>query len=198
MAIIHLLGDPIDSIWSLLHKIDAWDRCYSLAGQYSAVCERRRRVIATVFAGFEEIEGPRIESNKYFDILAERSGIDQEDKFREWGRTASELADSRTDEFLRTCLAIFLYIYQVIAGFVSAIGGGNTSPPGGRIGTAMFISWLVSVVLLSNANGGFTSCRSCFTIMSRFGERTNNPYEMPQPIKSKLFLGLKNVETPLF
>lgn len=113
MAIVHLVGDPIDSIWSLLHKIDAWDRCYFLAGQYKAVDARRRRVIATVFAGFEEIEGPRIKSKskskQYFDTLVTRSGLDQEDKFREWRQTARELADSRTDEFLRTCLAIFFY-----------------------------------------------------------------------------------------
>jgi hypothetical protein len=202
MAIIHLVGDPIDSLWSLIHKIDAWDRCYFLAGQYNPACAHRRKVIATVFAGFEEIEGPRIRSKRYFDVLAERSGLNQEDKFREWRRTASELADSRTDEFLRTCLAIFLYIYQVIAGFVPAVGGGNTSPPGGRIGTAMFISWLVSAVLLSNVIGGFTSRRSSFTIMSRFCERTGNRYEMPPPITSELFRGFKSVErtssTPYF
>lgn len=88
----------------------------------------------------------------------------------------------------------------MIAGFVSAIGGGNTSPPGGRIGTAMFISWLVSAVLLSNVIGGFTSRCSCFTIMSRFGERTDNPYEMPPPIKSELLRGFtivrRNSSTP--
>jgi hypothetical protein len=99
-------------------------------------------------------------------------------------------------------LAIFLYVYQVIAGFVSAIGGGNTSPPGGRIGTAMFISWLVPAVLLSNAIGGFTSRRSCFTIMSRFGGRTNNPYEMPPPTKSEPLRGFtifeRNSVTPYF
>src|SRR5436190_10209629 len=53
LAILHFLGDPIDSIWSLIHKIDAWHRCYSLAEKHGAVCERRKRIIATVFAGFE-------------------------------------------------------------------------------------------------------------------------------------------------
>jgi hypothetical protein len=186
LAILHLLGDPIDSIWSLVHKIDAWDRSYSLAEQHDAFCERCKRVIATVFAGFEEIEGPGITSQEYFDTLVKRSGLNQEDKFREWRRTAVELADSRTDEFLRTCLAILLYIYQVIAGFLKEVGGGNTSPPGGRIGTAMFISWLVPVVLLSNAIGGFTSRHTCFNILWRFAERTNNPF-VTLPRESILF-----------
>ena len=179
MALIHLLGDPMDSMWSLLHKIDAWDHCYVLAKGHSGFSNDRRRVIATVFAGFEEIYGPSITSVECFDSIATRSGVGQEEKFREWRRTALELADSRTDEFLRSRLAILLYFYQVIAGFVKEVGGGNTSPPGGRIGTAMFISWLVTAVLLSNAIGGFTSRRTCFDILSRFNERTNNRFRMP-------------------
>lgn len=193
MAIIHLLGDPIDSIWSLVHKIDAWERCHFLAGQYSpnsVLCSRRRRVIAAVFAGLEELEGPRLSSKMYFDRLVQYSNINEEMKFREWRRTATELVDGRTDEFFRTCLAILLYLYQVIAGFVKEVGGGNTSPPGGRIGTAMFISWLVPAVLLSNTVGGFTARRSCFDIMNRFTQRTLDLGCMPSSEHPILFESL--------
>jgi hypothetical protein len=188
-AIIHLLGDPIDSFWSLLHKIDAWNQCYIFAKKYAALprLERKRRIIATIFAAYEEIGGPEITSEEYFTEIAERSGVNVEVKFAEWTRTAVELADSRTDEFLRTWLAIFLYIYQIIASFVPEIGGGNTSPPGGRIGTAMFISWLIPAVLLSNAIGSFTSRRSCYSIMNRFAERTGNPFPLLLRRRSSFF-----------
>jgi hypothetical protein len=175
---------------SLLHKIDAWDRCYVLAGRYSGSDSRRRRIIATVFAGFEEIAGSSITSEELFTSIAEGSGIGKEETFREWRRTATELADSRTDEFLRSCLAIVLYIYQVIAGFVKEVGGDPSSPPGGRIGTAMFISWLVTAVLLSNAVGGFTSRRTCFAIISRFKERTKNRVELPSSTMSTISMRL--------
>lgn len=190
-AIVHLLGDPIDSFWSLLHKIDAWKRCYTLAEKYAAIprVEGKRRIIATIFAAYEEIEGPEITSEEYFSEIAERSGVNDAEKFVEWTRTAIELADSRTDESLRTWLAIFLYIYQIIASFVPEIGGGNTSPPGGRIGTAMFISWLVPAVLLSNAIGSFTSRRSCSSIMNRFADRTNNPFPPLLKRRFSLFRG---------
>src|SRR5947207_5500673 len=57
LAIFHFLGDPIDSFWSLIHKIDAWDHCYSMAEKYHVnACERRKRVIATVLAGVEEVK----------------------------------------------------------------------------------------------------------------------------------------------
>jgi hypothetical protein len=179
LAIIHFLGDPIDSFWSLIDKIGAWDRCYSIAEQHDAPCERRNRVKATILAGFEEIRGPEFRFQEDSDTLI-KSSLNREDKFREWRQTARELADSRTNEYLRTCLAIVLYIYQVIAAFVGKLGGGNTSPPGGRIGTAMFISWLVPAVLLSNNIGGFTSRRTCFSILSRFAERIDN-YQIDSP-----------------
>jgi hypothetical protein len=178
LAILHLLGDPIDSIWSLVYKIDSWDGCYHLAERYGGTCDRCIRVIATVFAGFEEVEGPRIKSQVYFDTLVDQLGFATQ--FHEWRRTAVELADSRTDELIRTCLAILLYIFQLISSFVKEVGGGGGGgPPGGRIATGTFLSWLVLMVLLSNSIGGFPSRRTCYDILSRFAEHSGKSYHIP-------------------
>lgn len=172
-AIIHLMGDPIDSIWSLVHKIDAWDRCYRLAAeQYADSSDRIQRVIATVFAGFEEIKGPDITSYYLLQELIKTANPFKKAIYRQWRLAAVELADSRSDEILRTTLAVILYFYHVVASFVEEVGGDQSSPPGGRIGTAMFISWLVPVVLLSNSIGGFTSRRSASSILFRFAQST--------------------------
>lgn len=175
-AIIHLVGDPIHSIWSLVHKIDAWDQCYALAEQYARPPNRLQRVIATVFAGFEEIKGPDITS-EYFKMIVNNARLNNDDNYRHWRLAAVELADSRSDEILRTTLAIVLYFYHIIASFVEEVGGDQSSLPGGRIGTAMFISWLVPVVLLSNSIGGFTSRRSASSILIRFAENTGLPLD---------------------
>jgi hypothetical protein len=45
-----------------------------------------------------------------------------------------------------------MYIFQVVSAFVPAVGT-SSSPSGGKIATAMLLSWLVSVILLSNAIG---------------------------------------------
>ena len=178
LSIVHLLGDPIDSLWSLVDKIGSVYSCYRLARQYEGVCERCKRVIATVFAGFEELEGPRLHSLADFNIIvAQRGGTGN---FLEWRRAAFKLADNRTDEFSRTSLAILLYIFQFIANFIKEVGGGNTSPPGGRIATVAFYSWLLPVVLLSNAIGNFTSRRACYDILSYFVEHTGHPIRIPQ------------------
>ncbi|KAL9607527.1 MAG: hypothetical protein Q9167_007567 [Letrouitia subvulpina] len=176
-AIFHLLGDPIHSFWSIIDKLDSWDHCYRSAEQYEPDCEHCRRVIATVFAGFEEIRGPEIMSKRNFKLLADEHSLT--DKFQQWRRAAVEIADSRTDEFFRTCLAILLFIYQLIAGFVKEVGGESSSPPGGRVATGVLLSWLIPIALLSNAVGNFTSRYTCWDILSRFVERTGGRLELP-------------------
>ena len=188
MTIIHALGDPIDSFWSLIHKIYIWHRLYEIGLKKSErprtgdemTVEDRARTIACVLAGFEEISGARIESENYYHMITRqlgRLGEPNEDatKFEEWRRTARILADARTNEFLRTCLAIFIYVFGLIAAFIPEVGGGNTSPPGGRIGSAVFLSWLVPLALLSNTVGAFTSRRTCLTIMRQFVWATTRP-----------------------
>ena len=173
LAIVHLLGDPIDSMWSLVHKLESWNRCYDMAERYEGICERCKRVVATVFAGFEELEGPLFRSDTRCTAFVDKSNLIAH--LEVWRRTAIKLADSRTDEFFRTWLAIFLYIFQLVALFVKVVGGGSTSPPGGRIATGVFLSWLIPTILLSNAIGNFPSRRTCFEILSSFGEDTGIP-----------------------
>lgn len=226
MTVFHALGDPIDSLWSLIHKIYIWNRLYAIGltkspprieqtrgfitiisivveffrNRYHRARQflrlepirpdeelgtdlsrhDRARIIATVLSGFEEISGAKIESEDYYHMITRqlgRLGEPEEDatKFEEWRRTARILADSRTNEFPRTCLAIIVYILGVIAAFIPEVGGGNTSPPGGRIGSAIFLSWLVPLILVSNTIGAFTSRRTCLTIMRQFVERITCP-----------------------
>lgn len=197
-AIIHLIGDPIDSMWSLVHKIDAWDQCHTLAtNTYANSPPELQRVVATVFAGFEEVTGPYFTSDYLLETLIHADPT-QEPNGRHWRMAAIELADSRSDEILRTTLAIVLYFYQVIASFIEQVGGTQSSPPGGRIGTAMFISWLVPVVLLSNTVGGFTSRRSAFNVVTRFASSVGLPLDFVPPSQSTHLGQSQSHETDYF
>lgn len=58
LMLVHLLGDPIDSFWSMLLKMEAWGRCYDLAEKVIHSLDRRRiRNLATVLGGMEELVG---------------------------------------------------------------------------------------------------------------------------------------------
>ncbi|KAF2027648.1 hypothetical protein EK21DRAFT_102357 [Setomelanomma holmii] len=168
LMILHLLGDPIDSLWALLSKLEAWSRCYHKAAEVVGTTDLVRiRNVATVLGGFEELVGFRDDPAEiYTGLKAMSKPTGRFDLLV--ARTAWQLADSRTDERLRTLLATTLYIYQIVAAFIATVGGGNTSPPGGRIGIAMFMTWIIPSILLSNAIGGFASRRTCYSIMETF------------------------------
>lgn len=169
-AILHLLGDPIDSIWSLLHKLDAWDRCSALAARCDDICPSCQRVIASIFAAHEEVQGSRIKSERYFEALFEQCS--RTTHFNEWRRAAVRLADSRTDSFGRTVFAFLLYVFQLVCAFVPEITGGSYSPPGGRIATSVLLSWLVPVILIINAIGNLCSRRAVYDILADLAANT--------------------------
>jgi hypothetical protein len=74
---------------------------------------------------------------------------------------------------LRASGALLLYFWQVIGAFVPAIGG-DAQPSGGMIGPAMLLSWLLPIVLLSNAIGGFNSPNECRRILLNFLRRVGD------------------------
>ncbi|KAL3452747.1 hypothetical protein BJX65DRAFT_302656 [Aspergillus insuetus] len=182
-ALLHFLGDPIDTMWSLLTTAEVWSRAHSLAertipkapGEQEAHYKARLIDVATLFAAIEELEGgsadraPDHFHTTFSSILASRKPSMSSDAFYHLVKeTANELSDSRSAGLRRAGIAVFAYFYHVIAGFVDVIGGESSSPPGGRIGTSMFISWLIPAVLVSNALGGYASRRTALRIMERF------------------------------
>lgn len=175
LEFLHLVGDPIDSLWSLLHTIDSWDRCYAhAAAQYQNRCPSCRLIIATVFGGFAEVQGPRItlERNN-LDATVRKFRLD--DCFDEWRRTAVRLTGSRTDELVRTVLALVLYIYQLVSNFVPAVGGVPSSTPGSRIATAVLLSCFIPLILLTNAVGAFASRTSAYDAMADLAKNSGGP-----------------------
>jgi hypothetical protein len=214
-TLFQILGDPVEAIWSLIHKLQTWNRLYEIAREHCQ-CPRTGSmwiracrgfvdsllriwkrsyhsvrhmpepvypdeipdtwIVATVLAGFEDIVGPEASSDEWFtDMLAKIGPNGHPDRAQHWRRAAFELSDGRTDEFLRTILAISLYILQVTSAFEPDVGGNPPTPPGGVIACALFLSFLVPAALLSNFLGAFTSRRSCLAVLTRLVAATAQP-----------------------
>ena len=183
-----LLGDPITSFWSLLTKVDAWVLCHNLAVK-SELQGTNKKDVGTLLAGIEEITG--LESNPLEELqvlfpqlsyslpYSEEFSLPQIRLPRQLlKRTAFKLARGKTDDILRTSFAVSLYILQLAAGFDDVLGGGNDTPPGGRIGTAMLLTWLIPAVLLSNVVGGLATRDTCFETMKELKQEcTTSPRE---------------------
>jgi len=172
-VIFHFMGDPIDSMWSLLTKGEVWNRFHALALQLTPEGPDRlamAKALAAVFAAFEELTGDMGSVQQEFNAIMSDNGarLAREDLDYILKETAEELVDSRSNEGLRTVLVVINYLWAVLAALVPDIGGVQSSQPGGRIGTAMFLSWLVTAILLSNTLSGYTSRRTCLRIMERY------------------------------
>ena len=164
LLVPHLLGDPIDSTWSLLSKAHHWSYCFFTA-QTLAKEDFVIKSLAVILAAAHEVSLTLEPVILKHNARSNRSLIVE---------TALTLADNRRNEFRRTLFALALYIFQVLAAFVPAVGAA-ASPSGGRIATAMLLSWLVPVVLLSNAVGDLGSLRNAQQMLNVFVERLEKP-----------------------
>ncbi|KAK4209837.1 hypothetical protein QBC37DRAFT_449440 [Rhypophila decipiens] len=143
----------------------------------------RIRIIATVLGGFEELAGYQMTSPRQFyertirmlgnpasefspsapsnaSSSSQAATRSPNEAIDQWLDTALCLVDDRTNEFLRTGMAVGLYLFQLSSEFIDQITQNNENTPGGRIGAALMLSWLIPVALLSNLLGGFPSQRS--------------------------------------
>lgn len=188
-TILHLLGDPIDSMWSLLTKMEVLRRSYLVAEQYrrhDGEDEHSVRDRATLIAAEDELDGD-LTSEQAEQCAQALRGLqgDHERLDIACSEAASELADCRVDETPRALLAILGYVITIISGFVEAIGGESDSQPGNRIAAGMVFSWLVPAVLLSATAGGFPSRRSCLRIIQRFTSLSLVPDHAVLPVLTR-------------
>jgi hypothetical protein len=114
--------------------------------------------------GIEELAGERVDLYEIYDRISRVPRLNI-DRFRV--AVAYELANSRTDDMYRTCLAVVLFFYQVVSAFIARVGGNASSPPGGRIGISMFLTYILPAILLSNLLGNFTSASTCYGIFQK-------------------------------
>jgi len=176
LAVFRLLGDPIDSMWSLLSILHTWKSYLSDSKQrrqsqdshdqkvthrYS---ESRERDVGVILAG---LRCSNITSLSAYDEWFKGSNLNATQLDARIQTTATKIRECRTHGMLRASAAILLYFWQVVAAFVPEIGG-DAQPSGGMIGPAMILSWLLPMVVLSNAIGGFSSSHAIRQILLKF------------------------------
>jgi len=119
--------------------------------------EWKARVIATVLPGFEEVCTVKADLEQFYQKIVNTfyppgNSDPARQRRRKWSEAATELVGGRTNGFLRSFLALVVYYFGIVSALVEQLGGGGTSA-GGRIASAIFLSWLVPLVLLSNTFG---------------------------------------------
>ncbi|KAK4170155.1 hypothetical protein QBC43DRAFT_348593 [Cladorrhinum sp. PSN259] len=215
-------GDPIDCIWSLTAKLDSRKRIYQLVrdrfmreddsselnGRPWQQLQDRIRIVSTVLSGFEEIFSAELATSSDFRRslwqFMNDFGASSDDRYiqRQWQKTALELVDSRTDDMLRAILALTVYVLGLCSAFIADIGGSSTTIPGGVIGVSLSLSFLIPIVILSNAVGAALKLWNCkFHLNPKLHKLEPNtlkpdslkpnslPKEKPGSITSTVYIG---------
>jgi hypothetical protein len=164
VTVMHLLGDPVDSIWSLLTKLEITRRSRVWVAQ-TATRKVPIKAVAAVVAAMEELDG----FDHHVDIIQPYlRPHDRQDWFDDACKeAAAELADNTVDESVRTYLAILGYLFTVSCVFIDAADPGSEKP-GTRLAFCMLFSWLIPAVMLSAVTRRFCSSGSSGRIMERF------------------------------
>jgi hypothetical protein len=176
LAVFHLMGDPIDSMLSLLSILQGWNQCFAIPPEPQRPNPgqaKREKSITTILLSFGDclsLTNNTDTSQNIYDRWLASSKLSPSQLDALTHKTAAKFVECRTSEMLRALSALLLYFFQVLEAFVPAIGD-SAEPSGGMIGPAVLLLWLLPMVLLSNAVGGFDSWRIRRRILSKFLKR---------------------------
>ncbi|KAH0562039.1 hypothetical protein GP486_003257 [Trichoglossum hirsutum] len=187
--VIHLLGDPIDAIWSLLDKLDAGRR-YRRKFQGNIPGKRDKSGehnissdCALVLYAIADFHGESdrclrdvinnlhnaIEAEKGTVIEALRKAVESDKGKYVIQRASLELADIRVNNTLRSFLAVTAYLANLIGSWARVTYGG-VPESSSRIPTMAFrllYFWLIPTIVLSTSAGTWPSRRAGLHILRR-------------------------------
>jgi hypothetical protein len=190
LTILHILGDPCGATWWHLKTLMVWGACYREASDF---LQRLPEEIAKSVMDQEPITVAFASATRFLEsqelssafekaigkIVDEQLGIqERKDYFHALREAGATIADMQTNDMRRTVFAFLLYVVQVVAVFVHALGG-SPNPSGGRVSPAMLLIWLIPIALLSNAIGDTVSWRQServlVSLVNSIGTLGNDP-----------------------
>jgi hypothetical protein len=161
-----------------------------------------KRIAVVISAAAKLIESLDMHkfSKQPFDSLDIRKvswQAELETRFNKLHETAIALRDQRLHDIRRTGFAILVYILQVVAVFVPAVGG-SANPSGGKVSPAMMLVWLLPLVLLSNAIGDYGCWKLSENTLFEFLDVVGiDPPRILHTNKTDLETSRKSISSPL-
>ncbi|KAI5779837.1 hypothetical protein EDC01DRAFT_731012 [Geopyxis carbonaria] len=177
--VVHGLGDPIDTMWSLLTTLELRRRgsAWALMRGYDF---NTAAAVGDLFALVDETGGGGSRNPNELPMMLE--------EYQEYAKfapavlkVAEEIRDSRANDTTRTVIAVVAYLANIATAFLSAFKY-QVEKPGNRIAYASLFVWLVPATLLS-AKAGKANSIGCFPrIMRRFDAalRGVDEWSLPQ------------------
>ncbi|PWW71797.1 hypothetical protein C7212DRAFT_32047, partial [Tuber magnatum] len=191
---IHLFGDPIHTVYSLLVKLELSRRIRSRwvdsppPVREGELCEneKQRRSalgdIATVNVLFDEWDYNAVVVYSQMRSLFDQLRGEKRTNFIAACREATHrLADSRVNDSLRTWIAVGSYIVGVISAFLKTLESGASNRTAHTIAFALLYSWLIPAVVISASVGGFASTRVGRRVVREIQDELQDDWEISDP-----------------
>jgi hypothetical protein len=195
-SLLHLLGDPIDSMLSLQHTLAVRHAAHGWATE--TVSKYGLSVSATdlasVFWAFDTLDADA--DRTPIDILMPLLHLP--DFAFAVTEAAADVRNTTVKEAARTYLAMIIYLSTVASAFIHASSSASqcASRPGNRIAFAMLYSWLVPAILLSTFGSRFTTNDACVRAIKRFTRHLKLPEtSLLSPGYHSRLMGLKSSRT---
>ncbi|KAG4441016.1 hypothetical protein IFR05_003523 [Cadophora sp. M221] len=184
-AIVHLFGDTIHSIWSLIDVLE----------RRTALCNSVLNLDPFWPGSFRSKPQTKVQHIKHGVIISitikdliSTVNLDcrtslpicycDDPRLRSiYRRTAAEIVDANVYDILRTWIAILVYIAGLALNFFPD-SDGAAKPSGGTLASALQLAWLLPTILLSNVVGQPHSLLHVVKTLQNFEEDIR---ELPHP-----------------
>ncbi|KAL9078060.1 MAG: hypothetical protein Q9157_003028 [Trypethelium eluteriae] len=190
-VLCHVLGDPIDTIWSLSVKLDVPRRYKQWAEQHlSCLSEIDRQAITVILATFDDFEFGKVDGKNLADLIfiqVEAGGADGAAFLKTCRQASVLLRQTRVQNARRSFLAIVSYAASLFITLDSNRGLEQTpvhTPH--TVALRELYYWLIPAITLSAANGAFPTAETSYVILRPildYMKRKGTLRTLPQPLK---------------
>jgi hypothetical protein len=167
MDVLHVLSDPIGTLWSLLSRMEA-NQCYSeqYPKQYSKQCSEEKKPkdhwapFAIIRSALDECSDAKHYRHNGRDQNLDttlKSYMKKYPRAEIFLEAAKNLCECRVNSAVKITIGTLTYIWATTSAFSHAIDGDFNNRTGHSIAFGMLYTWLIPIICLSSIIGGFVS-----------------------------------------
>lgn len=165
-VIFHAIGDPIDSLWSMLARQEAQRRLYRAAQNMPGLIDPNdRKYIATVWSVYEEVGWQDASSDLNRSLVSRNRRAPNREEMYHIMLASHELSSNRLESQLTTWVAILTLVSALIAAYIRTVEQ-NTRIDNQTARTVAVVALLFIFIPLVKISGNIGSFKSASTAVA--------------------------------
>ena len=169
-VIFHAIGDPIDSLWSMLARQEAQRRLYHAAGDIPGPIGK---YIATVWSAYEEVGWQDASSDLNRSLVSRNRRAPNREEMYHIMLASHELSSNRLESQLTTWVAILALVSALITAYVRTVEQ-NTRIDNQTAHTIAVVALLFIFIPLVKISGNIGSFKSTSTAVAAIEKLRRN------------------------